>query len=70
MSSETILSGIYSSFDRLWFHYMGYNIQCKQPMIVKIADFDTLSSLMFQELNWLPVVNSLIYDKAVSDFQA
>ena len=42
---------------------MGYSIRCKHPTIVKIAEqaaltilkanFDTPSSLMFQEHNWL-----------------
>ena len=77
---KPILSGIYSSFDRLWLHHIGYNINCKHPTVVKTAEtaaliiikdnFDTSPSLMFQALNWLSTENRLKYNKAVITYRA
>ena len=50
---------------------MGYNINCKRAArIILKANFDTPSSIMFQELSWLSVENRLKYIKSVLTYRA
>ena len=44
--------------------------QKRAARIILKANFDTSSSLMFQELGWLSVENRLKYNKAVSTYRA
>lgn len=77
---KTVLSRVYFTFDRLWFHYLGLNLRSKHERLTKLqkraariilcADFDTSSVSMFQELGWQSVGNRLKYNKAVLTYKA
>ena len=45
-------------------------LQKRAARIILRVDFDTLSSVMFQELNWPSIENRLKYNKAVFSYRA
>ena len=45
-------------------------LQKRAARIILRADFDTPSSVMFQELNWPSIENRLKYNKAVLTYRA